>query len=156
MNFAPSMRPPISLRYIIWCHAAMITDKYYSLHEEFYKRARKYAEMDEMKGYGEGILSTAYCQGLLLIGTYEFKRMFFPRAWLSVGKVTRLAVMMGFNRLDVPGQNVKQCLAPPGDFAEIEERRRVFWLAFCADRYASIGTGWPMMIDERDVSENQP
>jgi hypothetical protein len=25
-------------------------------------------------------------------------------------------------------------------------------MAFCVDRYASIGTGWPMTIDERDVS----
>jgi hypothetical protein len=33
-----------------------------------------------------------------------------------------------------------------------EERRRTFWIAFCQDRYASIGTGWPMTIDEKDVN----
>lgn len=29
-------------------------------------------------------------------------------------------------------------------------------MAFCNDRYASIGTGWPMSIDERDIRSNLP
>jgi hypothetical protein len=29
-------------------------------------------------------------------------------------------------------------------------------MAFCEDRYASIGTGWPLMIDERDILTNLP
>lgn len=29
-------------------------------------------------------------------------------------------------------------------------------MAFCEDRYASIGTGWPMAIDEKDVMSNLP
>jgi hypothetical protein len=34
----------------MWCHAASVSDKYFFLHNHFYQRARKYAEMDEMKG----------------------------------------------------------------------------------------------------------
>lgn len=29
-------------------------------------------------------------------------------------------------------------------------------MAFCEDRYASIGTGWPMTIDERDIMTKMP
>lgn len=29
-------------------------------------------------------------------------------------------------------------------------------MAFCQDRYASIGTGWPMTFDERDIMTNLP
>lgn len=29
-------------------------------------------------------------------------------------------------------------------------------MAFCMDRYASIGTGWPMLVDERDIMTNLP
>lgn len=29
-------------------------------------------------------------------------------------------------------------------------------MAFCEDRYASIGTGWPLMVDERDILTNLP
>ncbi len=70
---------------------------------------------------------------------------------MSVGRAARLALMMGLNRVDGDAVDVKQALPPPRDLTEIEERRRTFWMAYCVDRYASIGTGWPMAIDERDV-----
>lgn len=152
LNLAPHMRPPICLRYIMWCHAASASDKYFFLHSHFYQRARKYAEADEMKGFGENIVSLAHCQTWILIGTYEFRMIFFPRAWLSVGKAARLALMLGLNRLDGVGLDVKQSISPPRDWTEREERRRVFWGAFATDRYASVGTGWPLLIDEEDVS----
>jgi hypothetical protein len=152
MNLAPHMRPPVCLRYIMWTHAAAVTDKYDALQEHFYKRARKYAQADEMRGHGESTITLAHCQAWSLIGGYEFKQMYFPRAWLSAGRGTRLAQMMQLHRLDGVGLDVKQCLPPPKDWTEREERRRTFWLAYCIDRYASIGTGWPMTIDERDVS----
>ena len=63
---------------------------------------------------------------------------------------------MQLHRLDGTGLDVKQCIPPPRDWTEREERRRTFWMAFCKDRYASIGTGWPMTIDERDVLTNLP
>src|SRR5207248_11791651 len=92
----------------------------------------------------------------VLLACYEFKMLYFPRAWISTGKGVRLAQMMGLNRLDGAGLDVKQCLPPPKDWTEREERRRTFWMAFCEDRYASIGTGWPMTIDERDVRATPP
>ncbi|PWY80622.1 hypothetical protein BO70DRAFT_46469 [Aspergillus heteromorphus CBS 117.55] len=156
LAFAPSSRPPVCLQYMIWCLAASVSDKYSSLHETFYQQSRKYAELDELKGLGGRVVSLAHCQAWLLISTYEFKMMFFPRAWLSSGKASRLAIMMGLNRLDGQGLDVKQTLPPANDWTEKEERRRVFWAAFCIDRYASIGTGWPFTIDERDISSKLP
>lgn len=63
---------------------------------------------------------------------------------------------MGLHRLDGTGLDVKKCLPAPRDWTEREERRRTFWMAFCEDRYASIGTGWPMTIEERDILTNLP
>ncbi|KAB2101599.1 hypothetical protein AG0111_0g10293 [Alternaria gaisen] len=156
LNLAPHMRPPVCLRYIIWTLAASITDKYDALHEHFYQRARKYAQADEMKGHGESTITLAHCQTWVLVTTYEFRQMYFPRAWLSAGRGARLAQMMQLHRLDGVGLDVKQCLAPPKDWTEREERRRTFWLTFCIDRYASIGTGWPMTYDEKDIITNLP
>lgn len=155
MNLAPSMRPPVCLRYIIWCHAACVTDKYMSLQKLFYQRARKYMEMDAMKGQGEGMVSVSYAQCWILLSSYEFKQMSFPRAWMSCGSAARLAIMLGLHRQDSSTVDVKQTLQPARDWTEKEERRRTFWMAFCQDRYASIGTGWPMAIDERDVGTHQ-
>ncbi|KAL8736190.1 MAG: hypothetical protein Q9166_000345 [cf. Caloplaca sp. 2 TL-2023] len=156
MGLAPHMRPPVSLRYAMWCLAAKLSDKYHSHQEVFYRRARKYAELDEMKGLGEAFVSVPHCQTWILICSYEFQMMFFPRAWSSVGRAVRLAMMMGLNRLDGPGLDVKQVLQPPRDWTETEERRRTFWMGYCVDRYASMGTGWPMAVDERDIRSNLP
>ncbi|KAI9674756.1 MAG: hypothetical protein M1817_001660 [Caeruleum heppii] len=156
MDLGPTMRPPVCLRYAIWCSAASVMDKYMNLQELFYQRARKYIEMDEMKGHGEQIITIAHSQCWTLIANYEFKLMYFPRAWVSVGRGIRLAQMLGLHRLDGSGLDVKQCLPAPRDWTEKEERRRTFWMAFCEDRYASIGTGWPMTIEEKDISTNLP
>ena len=136
---------------MVWCLAASTTDKYEDMQGIFYERARKYLQNDEMKGYGESIISVANCQAWVLVAMYEFKNMYFPRAWLSTARACKLAEMMGLHRLDGEGLDVKQCIPPPRDWTEREERRRTFWACFASDRYASVGTGWPMTIDEQDV-----
>lgn len=146
------MKPPVCLRYAIWTHAASTMPKYQSVVEHFYRRARKYIHLDEMKGLGESVCSLAHCQTWVLLGAWEFKHMNFPRAWQSVGRSARLANMFGLNRIDGAGFDVKQVLPPPRDWIDREERRRTFWACFSHDRYASAGTGWPMSVDERDVS----
>ncbi|KAI1776692.1 hypothetical protein F4818DRAFT_440092 [Hypoxylon cercidicola] len=155
-ELAPNQRPPVALRYAIWTQACAITDKYMDLRDLFYQRARKYVEADYVKGYGEHMISVAHAQTHILLASYEFKMMYFPRAWMSTGAAVRLSQMIGLHRLDGTGLDVKQCLPPPRDWTEREERRRTFWMAFCEDRYASIGTGWPMTVDERDVMTNLP
>jgi Fungal specific transcription factor domain len=152
LNMGPAMRPPICLRYMMWTLACSKSDKYTSLAPEFYQRARKYAEIDEMRGSGEHMITLGHCQMWVLCAWYEFKNMYFPRAWQSTGKAVSLALMMGLNRVDGAGLDVKQTLAAPKDWTEKEERRRTFWMVFSADRYSSIGTGWAQRLDEKDVS----
>ncbi|PMD17478.1 fungal-specific transcription factor [Hyaloscypha hepaticicola] len=156
MNLAPSQRPPVALRYAMWTLAASVVEKFMDLKEHFYQRARKYVESDYLKGHGEHMISIAHAQTHALLASYEFKMMYFPRAWMSTGSAIRLCQMMGLHRLDGAGLDVKQCLPPPRDWTEREERRRTFWFAFCEDRYASIGTGWPMTIDEKDILTDLP
>ena len=152
MNLAPHMRPSICLRYAMWALAASVTEKYLPYAEVFYQRARKYAEIDEMKSHGEAFITVGHAQCWTLIACFEFKMMYFPRAWMSTGRASRLTQMLGLQRVDGVGLEVKQTLPPPRDWTDREERRRTFWMAYCNDRYASIGTGWPMVIEERDVS----
>ncbi|KAF3080708.1 hypothetical protein TWF102_001602 [Orbilia oligospora] len=156
LDLAPQLRAPICLRYAIWMMAASVSDQYSNLQTVFYRRARKYAEEAEMKGHGEHIVSVQFAQTWGILATYEYRLMYFPRAWMSAGRSVKLCQMLGLNRLDGVGLDVKQCIAPPKDWTELEERRRTFWIAFCTDRYASIGTGWPMQIDERDIMTHLP
>ncbi|KAH6636717.1 fungal-specific transcription factor domain-containing protein [Chaetomium tenue] len=156
MNLAPPQRPPVCLRYAMWTLACSVSDKFQTLKDLFYARSRKYLESDYIKGYGEHIISVAHAQTHVLLASYEFKWMYFPRAWMSTGSGARLSQMIGLHRLDGAGLDVKQCLPPPRDWTEREERRRTFWMAFCLDRFASIGTGWPMTVDEKDILTNLP
>lgn len=71
---------------------------------------------------------------------------------MSTGRFVRLCHMLGLHRLDGDGPEVKRILPPPKDWTELEERRRTFWASFYCDRWASSGTGWPMVIDEKSVS----
>lgn len=90
---APSQRPPVALRYAIWTLACSITDKYKDLKDLFYQRARKYVEADAIKGYGEHSITIAHCQTHVLLASYEFKMMYFPRAWMNTGAAVRLGQM---------------------------------------------------------------
>jgi len=63
--------------------------------------------------------------------------------------------MLGLHRLDAEGSEIKRILPIAKDWIELEERRRGFWIAFYVDRWASSGTGWPMIIDEEEVSFQQ-
>lgn len=79
------------------------------LKEHFYHRARKYVESDYVKGHGENIISIAHAQTHALLASYEFKMMFFPRAWMSTGSAVRLCQMLVFleeaHRLNVTDCN---------------------------------------------------
>lgn len=90
---APNQRPPVALRYAMWTLACSITEKYLDLKDLFYQRARKYVEADYIKGYGEHMISVAHAQTHVLLASYEFKMMYFPRAWMSTGSAVRLCQM---------------------------------------------------------------
>lgn len=70
---------------------------------------------------------------------------------MSTGRMTRLVQMLGLYRLDGDESDAKRILPPPKDWIDVEERRRVFWAAYYGDRWASSGTGWPMLIQEDEV-----
>jgi hypothetical protein len=102
---------------------------------------------------GETFVTVPHAQAWSLICTYEARKTYFTRAWMSTGRVVRLCQMLGLHRLDGnPAlQDAKQILPLPKDWIELEERRRTFWAAFYGDRWASSGTGWPMNMDEKLV-----
>jgi len=79
--------------------------------------------------------------------------MLFTRAAMSSARCVRLVHMMGLHRLDASSdeKELAPTIAPPEDWTELEERRRILWGSFCIDSHASISTGWPTLIDHTDV-----
>ncbi|KAK4106146.1 hypothetical protein N658DRAFT_563073 [Parathielavia hyrcaniae] len=147
----PHMRPPMSLQYAIWTAAANGHPKYGCYHDALYRRARQYLEADELKGAGEYFITIGHAQAWALVASDEARCLMFTRASMSSARAVRLAGMMGLHRLDstLPAEDVPMApmIAPPRNWAELEERRRLFWGCFCIDSYASISAGWPTLID---------
>ncbi|GAW11180.1 hypothetical protein ANO14919_005220 [Xylariales sp. No.14919] len=153
---APHMKPPMCLQYAIWALTSNGDAKYHAYHDVFYRRARQYADIDEMKGYGEHFITVAHAQTWCVLATDEAKSMMFTRAAMSCARAVRLAEMMGLHHLDSPPDESSPTLLPPRDWAELEERRRVFWGIFCIDSHCSISTGWPHLIDMAQVTTHLP
>lgn len=157
------------LQYAIWAMAANGHATYGIYHDIFYQRARQYLEADELKvdmdadqgntacadtlqGDGEHFLSVCHAQAWALTATDEARSMKFTRAAMSSARCVRLVEMMGLHRLDDPNNSlIAPTIAPPVDWVEAEERRRIFWASFCMDSHASINTGWPTLIDLTQV-----
>ncbi|KAM0407972.1 hypothetical protein ACHAPZ_001453 [Fusarium culmorum] len=149
-------RPPMCLRYAIWALAAAGNVKYDEYHDIFYRRSRQYMEADTMKGHGEVFISIQHAQTWALVAFYEAKMLLFTRSTISVANCVRLCHMMGLNRLDGDNVGMPPSLGPPITWAELEERRRIFWGVFAADSHCCISTGWPTLIDSDDIATRLP
>lgn len=156
LKLGANQQPPIYLQYAIWALAALVSPKYESQGDIFYERAHRYADAAELMDR-RGTPFTIYdAQCWHLIATFEAKRAYQARTWISSGKCVRLVQTMGLQFIDKPRNDAGNILPPARDFAELEERRRTFWAAYFGDRWASLGTGWPMMIDETEIYTNLP
>ncbi|KAL2261763.1 hypothetical protein VTK26DRAFT_3404 [Humicola hyalothermophila] len=156
----PHMRPPMSLQYAIWTLASNGHPKYGQYHDALYRRARQYLEADELKGCGEHFITIGHAQAWALIATDEVRSLLFTRAAMSTARCVRLVGMMGLHRLDRTLANedmpITPMITPPKSWIELEERRRLFWGAFCIDSHTSISTGWPTMIDPDQITTHMP
>lgn len=88
-----------------------------------------------------------HAQAWILIAVYEFMQAPFERAWISAGRAIRLVQLMRLNEIDKMSD-----LALEGDsFVEKEEKRRIFWMAFCLDRCSCVLEGLPLTLNEQEV-----
>ncbi|PNP56999.1 hypothetical protein THARTR1_02841 [Trichoderma harzianum] len=82
--------------------------------------------------------------------------MLYTRASMSAARCCRLVQMLALDKLDIVNDNGTATLVPPTDWTELEERRRVFWVAFSIDAQGSIATGWPSLIHAEDIMTRLP
>jgi Fungal specific transcription factor domain len=141
-----------SLIYAVWMYGAMFSESHGRLEDICYQHSRRHFGETELSEDGGDLLSIDAAQACLLIALYEFKRMYFTRAWLSTTRALRIVQMMRLHQLDGPTLASQGLVGQASD----EERRRVFWVAFALDRLSNNGTDWPMTLDESEVSLHPP
>lgn len=132
--FSRDSPPLLSLRYAIALMGCTLSPKHSHLEDRCYRLARAYAEACESDGQVETHLTDINLfQSLLLLARYESCSSRSPlRAWMTVGRLSRLSRILGLQRIDRGGEDaapssVLASRTPPLDAVALEERRRCFW-----------------------------
>lgn len=71
---------------------------------------------------------------------------------MSAGRAFRLMQAMHFHEIDNPNNKNNQPSSQSSGHIEIEEKRRVFWMAYFLDHVISIRNDWPITLNEHVVS----
>lgn len=87
-----------------------------------------------------------YIQAWLLLAIYEFMFQDFRRGWISAGRAFRLIQLAGYERTDAPNKGEPQYQPA---WAEMEERRRTLWLAYCLDRLLGMRSDTPLTFSDQ-------
>lgn len=146
-----------SLNYAIAMMGAVILTRDFKTVYAYYSRARKCLEEAETEDPGPGALSLHVLQALILIAWHEFRGQDFARAWMSLGRALRLAQVLGLDHADSGNSTSFESggfrlpLPDTDEWAELEERRRTFWMAFILDAYANARTKSPMTLRYNEV-----
>ncbi|EGY20859.1 binuclear zinc transcription factor [Verticillium dahliae VdLs.17] len=152
LSLPTHMRPPMCLQYIVMAWGAEIGNTHRHLAMPFYNRAREYAQGDEMKAS----LTLAHAQTWCLMCYFEAQYLLFSRSSMSICRAIRIAQMLGLHQVDGDGLDHTSLIPPPQSWLEAEERRRTWWALYCSDRIVGGTAGWPVLIDEADISVRLP
>ena len=93
---------------------------------EYHAAKRFYAELE-----GGGAFSPQVLQAGVLIALYEYGHAIYPVAHLTIGGLARYGISAGLDGT-APSQ-----MAPPSDWIEAEERKRIWWGVLILDRYVA-------------------
>ena len=127
--------------------------------EHCYNQARELLDVCERQE-SDGILSNInILQTCVLLTFFEFKRPNFARSWMTLGRAIRLCKMMGLDWIDdhengSQNAGMRIQLAPATSPAELEERRRTFWLLYTFDIFAAIKLETSTTFDSIQVKLN--
>ncbi|KGO55387.1 Transcription factor, fungi [Penicillium expansum] len=137
----------ICLQFAMWALAAASSAHLQHMRESLYTRARSGIEAlnHDIESTSAACLQAA--QAWLLLTHYEFRYMTYRRAWLTAGRAFRIIQLAKLHEIDRLN-DVSINMAHPEAWAEAEEKRRTYWLAYCLDRFLNISDEWPLSLHE--------
>jgi Fungal specific transcription factor domain len=134
-------------------HGSLAVEPASRLHNEYYQDARQNLERVEISGNKIGLVTV---QAWALISIYEFKQLLFTKAWISSGRASRFAQMIGIHRLGSHRNNLVDMNSPLLEQPEqYEESCQTLACVFLLDRFTSMGTGLPMVLLKNKVIVSQ-
>ncbi|KAK2068379.1 hypothetical protein P8C59_003019 [Phyllachora maydis] len=87
-----------------------------------------------------------------------------PPGWNLMALITRAVVQLGLSAESTPVSpdctsiyTLRAMMLPEAqDFVEEESRRRLFWMVYVLDRYATIATAFDFALDDREIDRTLP
>ncbi|KZO91385.1 hypothetical protein CALVIDRAFT_602300 [Calocera viscosa TUFC12733] len=126
--------------------------------EQYYKMAKQRVVMHSIE-------STSFqsVQALAIIALDTIGTGAGPSAWGVLALLTRSVMHLGLQTEDDLGAQTKTAplnrvslLKSPRNFREEEARRRLFWVIYVLDRWASVSTGWDFALSDQQITRNLP
>lgn len=164
--FGPSM---IDEEDKILLHSIVATALRYSTDARLTEESRqRYHDASKQRVllYGMEHLSVKSLQALVILALDLCGSSNGPPGWNIMALITRAAVQLGLavesTSFSVAPSYTSiytlraMILPEPRDFIEEESRRRLFWMVYLLDRYATIATAFEFGIDDREIDRMLP
>ena len=149
--------------------AAAVSAQYRESSDELYVETRRLLETCSQTQANDGLMSNdrvllEQIQAWLLLAHYESLRMDEHQAMLTAGRAFRLVQIARLYDIDVSDDVSPLTTESESEsksefdenFAEAEERRRTFWLAFSFDRFLCSRNEYPLTLQEETASIPSP
>jgi hypothetical protein len=141
----------ICLQLAMWALAAASSAHLQHMRESLYMHARSRLEALDNDIESTSAASLQAAQAWLLLTHYEFRYMGYRRAWLTAGRAFRIIQLAKLHEID-RANGIDVNITLPEVWAEAEEKRRTYWLAYCLDRLLNMFDEWPISLQEEAVS----
>ncbi|KAL7772694.1 hypothetical protein CFE70_002655 [Pyrenophora teres f. teres 0-1] len=143
------------LQHTMWTLAASTSSQFQYIQDDLYTCTRLMIDSLEAESLQSDFIQIELVQASALIAIIELMRIGYRRVWMSAGKCFSFVMLMKLHNVD--GQDsVATMLRQELSFAEIEERRRIFWMAYTLDRMISVLDQLPLTFDPHVILTRLP
>lgn len=132
------------------------------------ERRRHYHDISKQKVllYGLETSSVKALQALVILALDLVGSSNGPPGWNLLALITRSIVQLGLS-VETTSSSIApnypsiytlraMVLPEPKNFIEDESRRRLFWMVYLLDRYATIATAFEFALDEKEIDRTLP
>lgn len=153
-----------SLSFAVAMAGASLSDDFPHLESLCYHSARHYIDLAEREDDGASFLNLDVLQALILVVRHEFMEASTSgRAWLTHGRAIRLVRLLCLDAMDTDptsiGASIDSLRIPlraTTSAAELEERRRTFWVIFNLDFFIAAMTNTLPTLQSSEVCSFPP
>ncbi|CAO1604841.1 MAG: hypothetical protein LQ349_000479 [Xanthoria aureola] len=133
----------------MWTLAMSLSTQFENMREKMYAETRQMLEARDLGENDMVQVRIEQAQAWIMVTFYEFLRTDYRRGYMSAGRVFRLVQLLRLHEVDSPTANAGNLSAASfGESNASEERRRVFWVAYCLDRFICVGEKGLLTLNE--------